>query len=139
MKKTIALSAILLLISALTFYAFFILRAGEHYYSPSDKIDWWLYTPDAIKKAPQVSTDIDYVYSYDIDTQEMRVVVSYRNVKNIEAKRQQLLDFIGTFEASPKYNCSWIYNNPDDSAHDYQRYCVYKNGDMLELELYEFP
>ncbi len=137
MKNIVALCVILLLTAVLAFFAFFILSAGEHYYSHSDKIYRWFYTPDSLKKAPLVSKNIDYTYSYNIDTQEMRVVITYRNVKDIEMSRQRLLDFIGTIKAVKKYNCSWIYHNPDDYAHDYQRYCVYKKGDSLELELYE--
>ncbi len=139
MKKAVALLAVLTLISMLTFFSFLILRAGDHYYSHSDTVYRWFYTPDSLKKAPSVSKISDYAYSYNIDTQEMHVVITYRNVKDIEVNRQRLLDFIDTVESVQKYNCSWIYNNPDDYTNNFQRFCVYKKGDTLELELYETP
>ena len=139
MKKIIVLIAILSSLSLTGFFAFFALSAGDHYYTYSDKISWWFYTPDSLKQAPPVSKKIYYAYSYNVDTQEMRVIVTYQNVKDIEANKRRLLDFIDTAEAVKKYDCSWIYNNPDDATTNYQRYCVYKKGDTLELELYEKP
>lgn len=138
MKKTIALIAVILALLLLLLLMLFVFNAKDHHYKHSDRISGWLYTPDTLKKAPLLSNDIDYAYSYNIDTQAKYVVITYQDLKNIEVSRQQLLDFIGTI-AAPKYNCAWIYNNPDDFSKNYQRYCVYKKGDTLELEYYEIP
>lgn len=139
MKKTIALTIVTLFFALFLSFIFFAFHAGDHHYKYSDSMYWCFYTPDSLKKAPLIAKNIDYVYSYDIDTQAMYVVITYRDLADIEINRQQLLDFIGTIAAVQKYNCSWIYNNPDDFSKNYQRYCVYKKGDTLELELYETP
>lgn len=132
-------------IIAALFICLFILFFGMTFYSAgrqynyTDRIYWWLYTPAQLKKAPLLSNNITYSYSYDIDTQEVRAVITYEKVSNIEIKKQQLIDFISTAKVFKKYDCTWVYNNPNDYSTEYQRYCVYQKGDALQLELYQIP
>ncbi|MBK4602327.1 hypothetical protein JJQ34_22685, partial [Enterobacter cloacae] len=96
--------AILLLAPFLLFFSAFAFKAGDHHYKRDDLFSWWLYTPDALKDAPQLSTDMIFSYSYDIDHQETIVSIQYKNIKDITKQEQKIFNFINKFNGISKYN-----------------------------------
>lgn len=137
MKRYMFILAILLLAPFLFFFSAFAFKSGDHHYKRDDFFSWWLYTPNALKDAPQLSTDMIFSYSYDIDHQETIVSIQYKNIKDITKQEQKIFNFINKFKGISKYNCSWVYKNHNDYSNEYQRYCVYKKGNTLELEFFE--
>ncbi|EHM8815452.1 hypothetical protein KG902_000506 [Salmonella enterica] len=135
MKKYFLFIFSLFLLSPLVFYSWFALTSGEHHYKRDDFFSYWLYTPDILKNTPLISKDAEY--EYDLDEQRTLVVISWRHINDVAEKKTFLNDFLQQRGSSIKYDCLWIYHDPNDFSRNYQRYCVYQKSDTLELEFVE--
>ncbi|EPQ4684134.1 hypothetical protein ACIEGP_00370 [Citrobacter freundii] len=137
MRKYALFISSLFLLSPLAFYGWFVLTSGEHHYKRDDIFSYWLYTPDTLKSIPLISEDIDYNYDYDLDEQRTLVIITWHHVKDVAEKKTVLRDFLQKLGSSIKYDCLWIYHDPNDFSSNYHRYCVYQKSDILELEFVE--
>lgn len=87
MKKWILLLLSLLLFPFIVFFGCFALMSGDHHYRRDDIISYWLYTPDILKKVPQLSKEVEYEHYYDLDDQHTYVVIKWSNINDIIAKK----------------------------------------------------
>lgn len=137
MKKHILILLLVLLLPPVAVYAWFALTSGHHHYTQDNALAFWLYTPDSLKSLPAISNHSVYSYSFNPDTQQTRVTIIWSNIDNIASKKKELSRFIKMFNGLNKYNCVWIYNDKNNYAENYQRYCIFQKENTLELEFFE--
>lgn len=126
-----------LILPPFVIYGWFAATIGEHQYLKKDNIYYWFYTPDTLKKLPSISNDVEYHYSYDPDNQNKYVIIQWRTIQNLSVKKKILIDYLQQKEGVKKYDCLWTYNDKNNIADNYQRYCVRQRGEILELEFFE--
>ena len=139
-KKILLLSALLSILSFLSLIILFIylaLMSGTHHYKYDNVFSYWLYTPHTLKNAPKISSDVEYSYYYDLDNQQKTVVITWRDISNVSKGKEYLIDFLQQLSPAIRSDCLWVYHDPNDYSNNYQRYCVYKKWDSLELEYFE--
>lgn len=131
----LALFIIVLLSAALAAWIAFPLR--EHQYKASDKLSYWFYTPDTLKNIHYHLEFVDFQYSYDIDDQRTLLVMTWKKTGNTIALEKDLQNFLQTTGQVRRYNCAWTYRDLNDYSSHYERYCLNRNSDTLELEYYK--
>jgi hypothetical protein len=136
-KKYILLLLLALVLPTVAVYAWFTLTSGHHDYTQDDTFSFRLFTPANLKKLPFISNHSVYTYDYNTDNQQTRVIISWADIENIYAKKKELETFLKMLNGFNKYDCSWIYNDKNNSAENYQRYCIFQKGKILELEYVE--
>lgn len=134
-KLSIILFIIILLVVALAGWIAVPLK--DHQYKVSDTLSYWFYTPDTLKRIHSHLNLVDFEYSYDIDDQRTLLVMTWKKAGNLGALEKELQNFLLTAGQVTQYNCAWTYNDPNDASSNYERYCLNRRSDTLELEYYK--
>jgi len=137
MKYIVFSLLLIFLFGVCAFFYSFSLMSGHHVYGEKDFLSYWLYTPDALKDMPEISSEVSFEYDYDLDHSQALFVARWDRVENIVAEKEMLIKYIKRFNSSINNDCVWTFYNTEDYSDNYKRYCVRQKNNSLELEYFE--